>query len=86
MLVILLCFRVGIYAAKDGKLSRPFGGFLVGVYVIYGILNALFGKTEEAAPITDDGGMSKIEVRLDDGESSDIVYASKSKNPHDALF
>ena len=77
MLVILLCFRVGIYAAKDGKLSRPFGAFLVGVYVIYGILNALFGKTEEPAPITDASGMSKIEVRLDDGELIDIVHVSK---------
>ena len=49
MLIILLCFRIGIYAAKDGKLSRPFGAFLVAVYVIYGVLNAMFGKTEEAA-------------------------------------
>ena len=49
MLIILLCFRIGIFAAKDGKLSRPFGAFLVGVYVIYGVLNALFGKTEEPA-------------------------------------
>ena len=49
MLIILLCFRIGIYAAKDGKLSRPFGAFLVAVYVIYGVLNAMFGKTGEAA-------------------------------------
>ena len=49
MLIILLCFRIAIFAAKDGKLSRPFGAFLVGVYVIYGVLNALFGKTEEPA-------------------------------------
>ena len=77
MLVILLCFRVGIYAAKDGKLSRPFGAFLVGVYVIYGILNALFGKTEEPAPITDASGMSRVEVRLDDGELIYIVHVSK---------
>lgn len=47
MLIILLCFRIGIFAAKDGKLSRPFGAFLVTVYVIYGVLNAIFGKTQE---------------------------------------
>ncbi|MFL2865678.1 MAG: calcium/sodium antiporter [Pirellulaceae bacterium] len=48
MLIILLCFRIGIFAAKDGKLSRPFGAFLVTVYVIYGVLNAIFGKTQES--------------------------------------
>ena len=49
MLIILLCFRIGIFAAKDGLLTRPFGAFLVTVYIIYGILNACFGKTEEPA-------------------------------------
>lgn len=57
MLIILLCFRIGIFAARDGKLSRPFGAFLVAVYVIYGVLNAIFGKTQEsdvvAAQMTD---------------------------------
>ncbi|MDB4863366.1 calcium/sodium antiporter [Pirellulaceae bacterium] len=48
MLIILLCFRIGIFAAKDGKLSRPFGAFLVTVYVIYGVLNAIFGKTQDS--------------------------------------
>lgn len=48
MLIILLCFRIGIFAARDGKLSRPFGAFLVAVYVIYGVLNAIFGKTQES--------------------------------------
>ena len=56
MLIILLCFRIGIYAAKDGKLSRPFGAFLVAVYVIYGVLNAMFGKTGEAAFVPGENG------------------------------
>jgi len=77
MLIILLCFRVGIYAAKDGKLSRPFGAFLVGIYVVYGLLNALFGKTEEPVPVTDESGISRIEIRFDDGELIDVVYAPR---------
>ena len=77
MLLILLCFRVGIYAAKDGKLSRPFGAFLVGVYVIYGILNALFGRTGEPSRVTDENGRSRIEIRSDVGELTDVVYAPK---------
>jgi len=77
MLIILLCFRVGIYAAKDGKLSRPFGAFLVGIYVVYGLLNALFGKTEEPVPVTDESGISRIEIRSDDGELIDVVYAPR---------
>ena len=77
MLLILLCFRVGIYAAKDGKLSRPFGAFLVGVYVIYGILNALFGRTGEPSRVTDENVRSRIEIRSDVGELTDVVYAPK---------
>ena len=65
MLIILLCFRIGIFAAKDGKLSRPFGAFLVGVYVIYGVLNALFGKTEE--PAVRETVMNPVEVVAEAG-------------------
>ena len=77
MLIILLCFRVGIFAAKDGKLSRPFGFFLVAVYVIYGVLNALFGKTEESAPLTEVTGMNPTELRSGDGDLIDVVYFPK---------
>ena len=77
MLIILLCFRVGIFAAKDGKLSRPFGFFLVAVYVIYGVLNALFGKTEESTPLTDGTGMNPTELRSGDGDLIDVVYSPK---------
>ncbi len=66
MLIILLCFRIGIFAAKDGKLSRPFGAFLVCVYVIYGVLNAVFGKTE--VPPIEDAGLTQIEVVIDSRE------------------
>ena len=77
MLIILLCFRVGIFAAKDGKLSRPFGFFLVAVYVIYGVLNALFGKTEESTPLTEVTGMNPTELRSGDGDLIDVVYFPK---------
>ena len=77
MLIILLCFRVGIFAAKDGKLSRPFGFFLVAVYVIYGVLNALFGKTEESTPLTEGTGMNLTELRSGDGDLIDVVYSPK---------
>ena len=77
MLIILLCFRVGIFAAKDGKLSRPFGFFLVAVYVIYGVLNALFGKTEESTPLTEGTGMNPTELRSGDGDLIDVVYSPK---------
>ncbi len=77
MLIILLCFRVGIFAAKDGKLSRPFGFFLVAVYVIYGVLNALFGKTEESNPLTEGTGMNPTELRSGDGDLIDVVYSPK---------
>ena len=77
MLIILLCFRVGIFAAKDGKLSRPFGFFLVAVYVIYGVLNALFGKTEESTPLTEVTGMNPTELRSGDGDLIDVVYSPK---------
>ena len=77
MLIILLCFRVGIFAAKDGKLSRPFGFFLVAVYVIYGVLNALFGKTEESNPHTEGTGMNPTELRSGDGDLIDVVYSPK---------
>ena len=43
MLLILLCFRVGIASAKEGKLTRPFGAVLVAAYVVYLILNAWIG-------------------------------------------
>ncbi|MBA62980.1 MAG: sodium:calcium antiporter [Planctomycetaceae bacterium] len=62
MLIILLCFRVGILAAKDGKLTRPFGAFLVCVYIIYGILNALFGKSDENIIRGTDGDVTRVEV------------------------
>ncbi len=74
MLIILLCFRIGIFAAKDGKLSRPFGAFLVGVYVIYGVLNALFGKTEE--PPADETGMNRVEVVTEAGDI-EVIYVPK---------
>lgn len=77
MLIILLCFRVGIFAAKDGKLSRPFGFFLVAVYVIYGVLNALFGKTVESTPVTEGTGMNRIELRSGEGDLIDVVYSPK---------
>lgn len=77
MLIILLCFRVGIFAAKDGKLSRPFGFFLVAVYVIYGVLNALFGKTEESTPLTEGTGMNPTELRSGDCDLIDVVYFPK---------
>ena len=77
MLIILLCFRVGIFAAKDGKLSRPFGFFLVAVYVIYGVLNALFGKTEESTPLTEGTGMNPTELPSGDGDLIDVVYSPK---------
>ena len=77
MLIILLCFRVGIFAAKDGKLSRPFGFFLVAVYVIYGVLNALFGKTEESTPLTEGTRMNPTELRSGDGDLIDVVYSPK---------
>ena len=74
MLIILLCFRIGIFAAKDGKLSRPFGAFLVCVYVIYGVLNAVFGKTEE--PPIDDAGLTRTEVIIDSREV-EVFYVPK---------
>ena len=74
MLIILLCFRIGIFAAKDGKLSRPFGAFLVCVYVIYGVLNAVFGKTEE--PPIEDAGLTPIEVILD-SRVVEVFYVPK---------
>ncbi|MEL0096404.1 MAG: calcium/sodium antiporter [Planctomycetaceae bacterium] len=77
MLIILLCFRVGIFAAKDGKLSRAFGFFLVAVYVIYGVLNALFGKTVESTPRTEGTGMNPTELRSGDGDLIDVVYSPK---------
>lgn len=39
MLVVLLIFRIGIFTAKSGKLTRPFGALLLIVYLIYLILN-----------------------------------------------
>ena len=74
MLIILLCFRIGIFAAKDGKLSRPFGAFLVGVYVIYGVLNALFGKTEE--PVVKETVMTPVEAVSETGEIK-VIYLTK---------
>ncbi len=74
MLIILLCFRIGIFAAKDGKLSRPFGAFLVGVYVIYGVLNALFGKTEE--PVVNETVMTPVEAVSETGEIK-VIYLTK---------
>jgi len=74
MLIILLCFRIGIFAAKDGKLSRPFGAFLVTVYVIYGVLNAIFGKTQE----------SDVEVSL--LSQSSAVQSTEYFEPVDISF
>ncbi len=39
MLFVLLIFRVGIFTAKSGKLTRPFGALLLIVYLIYLVLN-----------------------------------------------
>ena len=39
MLFVLLIFRVGIFTAKSGKLTRPFGALLVIVYLVYLVLN-----------------------------------------------
>lgn len=39
MLVVLLIFRVGIFTAKSGKLTRPFGACLLVVYLAYLFLN-----------------------------------------------
>ena len=74
MLIILLCFRIEIFAAKDGKLSRPFGAFLVTVYVIYGVLNAIFGKTQE----------SDVEVSL--LSQSSAVQSTEYFEPVDISF
>ena len=74
MLIILLCFRIGIFAAKDGKLSRPFGAFLVTVYVIYGVLNAIFGKTQET------------EVEVSQLSQSSAAQATEYFEPVDISF
>lgn len=74
MLIILLCFRIGIFAAKDGKLSRPFGAFLVTVYVIYGVLNAIFGKTQES------------EVEVSQLSQSSAAQATEYFEPVDISF
>ena len=39
MLFVLLIFRVGIFTAQSGKLTRPFGALLVVVYLVYLVLN-----------------------------------------------
>ncbi len=49
MLLILLCFRVGIAVSKKGKLTRPFGAVLVSCYVIYCILNLSIGSASGGA-------------------------------------
>jgi cation:H+ antiporter len=41
MLFVLLVFRIGIFAAKDGKLKRPFGILLVAAYVAVTTLSFL---------------------------------------------
>lgn len=43
MLLILLCFRLGIICAREGKLTRPFGAVLLGAYAVYLMLNAFLG-------------------------------------------
>lgn len=77
MLIILLCFRIGIFAAKDGKLTRPFGAFLVGIYVIYGILNALFGKTEEPSVPESGNGTVSTQVFSPGLEASETIQVLK---------
>ena len=86
MLIILLCFRIGIYAAKDGKLSRPFGAFLVAVYVIYGVLNAMFGKTDEAAFGPGENGRGDRNHKAITIELVEEIAILKAEDAVNALF
>ena len=86
MLIILLCFRIGIYAAKDGKLSRPFGAFLVAVYVIYGVLNAMFGKTDEAAFGPGENGLGDRNHKAITIELVEEIAILKPEDAVNALF
>ena len=49
MIIILGIFRVGVFSAKSGKLSRPFGVLLLAVYVIFLAVNILSGGTSGPA-------------------------------------
>ena len=41
MLIVLGLFRIGIFSAKSGKLSRPFGALLLLSYIAYLAIAAL---------------------------------------------
>jgi len=42
MLFVLAVFRVGIFVARDSRLTRPFGAVLLGTYVVYLYLSARY--------------------------------------------
>lgn len=64
MLLILLCFRVGIAVAKEEKLTRPFGVVLVSFYVIYLIF------TLSIAPPTGVALTDRVQIRAHGPERS----------------